>query len=210
MPRFRIVLDMRTAEGKDDDFGEGVDELEDLLAGGFFLGLVGQLQRQFRQIPPADIEDAVLEALQKMVQRLKTRGPVRDARKYLATIAYNCCNKASKQPVHLEIPERDAREITVENSVLQNAAIELIKTEVRSWENAHIREVISVYVEMIVTGELLEADEIAEIVSVNLGEQISVMSVSQWKARGLRKLREFIEGSDWFDRRRSTAKEETG
>lgn len=189
------------------DAGDGLDELEELLEGGFFLGLLEQLRRQFRNLQSEDVEDAVVAAAEKTVRRVQ-KSPVMDVRKYLAKVAYNECNKATRRPVPVDATA--PTEQNVEESVLQDAAVALVKAEVRTWENAHIREVTLAYLEMYLSGEVLDTEEVAEIVTAVLGEQISSVSISQWKARGFRRLREFIESNEWFDRRPDRVEGGTG
>lgn len=179
----------------DDELGQGVEDLEQLLRDRFLLGLIGQLQAQFHNVGSADVEDAVLTAVERLLKRL-SRGRVGDVKGYLAKIAFNELNKHVQRRRELPLEARDEDlEPSAETEAMRIAAIDIIKAEIRTWQNAHIREVTLVCVEAMAAGEPLEHTEIADLVSVVLGEEISAGSVGTWKARGLRKLREFIEGT---------------
>jgi len=185
-----------------DPEGEGLPDLEQLLVDRFFLGLIDQLQAQFRNVGSGRVEDAVAHAVEKVLKRLE-KGQIRDVKAYLAKVAYNDLNKFSrrqKRYPEVVLDERDeGASGSAEDSALRSAAIDIIKAEVRSWENANIREVMLVYIDVIAYDEPMDTDEVAELVSATLGQEIAPGSVRTWKARGLRKLREFIEGVDGFD-----------
>lgn len=179
----------------DPGFGQGVEDLEQLLRDRFLLGLIGQLQERYRNVGSADVEDAVLTAVERLVKRLR-RGPVNDVKGYLAKIAFNELNKHALRHRELPLEARDEHLMpSAETEAMRIAAIDIIKAEIRTWQNAHIREVTLVCVEAMAAGEPLEHTEIAELVSVVLGEEISAGSVGTWKVRGLRKLREFIDNT---------------
>lgn len=198
------VTDMRDdAEAQE----EGIPELERALIDRFFLGLVRQLRSQFDNVGSAQVEDAVAVSVERLLIRLQ-RGPVRDVRSYLAKSAFNELRKTASRRVEVALEERDDAEIpSAEDVVLRGAAIDLIRAEISTWENDHIKHVMFVYVDMLVANDVLETDEVADIVSVNLGEHISPMSVRTWKARGLRKLRQFIENEEAFGSLRAPAGE---
>jgi DNA-directed RNA polymerase specialized sigma24 family protein len=181
------------------ELGEGLPELEQLLIDMFPLGLVRQLQQQYGNLGSAQVEDAVAIAVERLVKRLR-RGPVRDVRKYLSKIAFNELNRIALRATDLPLDgERDDRPLpSAEEVALRNLAIDIIKEEIRTWENSHIREVTLIYVEATAYGEVLETDEVAEIIRSTLGEEINSLSVRKWRSRGLRKLREFI-GENVFD-----------
>jgi DNA-directed RNA polymerase specialized sigma24 family protein len=174
--------------------GEGVDELKQLLVERFFLGLVRQFRGEYPNLGSAAIEDAIATAVEKVLKRL-AGGSVRDVRGYLAKVAHNEAKKAGRRAAR-EIPlgERpDGLDEAAEDTVLREAALGIIKAEIAGWENAHVREVMLVYVDVIALDEPLETDEVAEIVGANLGEEINPLSVRTWKARGIKRLRTFIE-----------------
>lgn len=192
----------------EDDPEEGLEALQQLLEARFFLGLAAQLSKQYRKLRYDDVEDAIATALENVVKRLET-GPVRDIRKYLSRAAYNECNKLARLVPEDALPDRHGSQRSVEDTALRDVVIDLIKAEVRRWENAHIREVVLVYIEMILANEILEIDEVAAIVSQNLGEEINPLSVSQWKARGMRRLAEFAESNHLYERRHGGEEEQT-
>ena len=183
-----------------DDAAEGLPALQQLLVDKFFLGLVHQLQGQFSNLGSAEVEDAVADAVEKLLKRL-SQGPVRSVKDYLAKVAFNDLNRLAKSRVkEIGLGERDDQEApSAEAGALRNAAIDIIKTEIRTWENAHIREVMLIYVDVMAYGEPLDTYEVADLASVVLGEDITPLSVRTWKARGLRKLHEFIDGAEGLD-----------
>lgn len=190
----------------------GLAELEELLRQGFFDGLVGQLKARYPNLGSGHVEDAVASAVEALVKRLR-RGPLSgDARSYLAKIAYNAASKSAARAVlHPESPfEEQPDEFTpsAEDEALRQASIELIKAEVRSWENVNIREVTMAYIEAAVESEVVETDEVAEIVGNVVGEEINPNSVRTWKARGLRKLTEFAYSMNGFELRPDGARED--
>lgn len=183
--------------GDTENPSEGLPELEQLLVDRFFLGLARQLQSQFSNVGSARVEDAVADAVEQLVKRLD-HGPVRSVRDYLAKVAFNNLNRlVARQVKEVELAEGEHNLApSAESEVLRNAAIGIIQAEVRTWENAHIREIMLVYVDVMAYGEPLDTEEVAALVSVTLNEDISPLSVRTWKARGLRKLREFIDSAE--------------
>ncbi|MGR6967000.1 hypothetical protein ACU610_21300 [Geodermatophilus sp. URMC 61] len=190
------------------DSAEGLEDLQRALSDRFFLGLVEQFRKQFDNVGSAEVEDAVAAAVEKLLKRLE-RGPVGSVRSYLAKSAFNELRKITTR--RREIPVESHADLPTDGpdeKVLRQQAIELVKAEIRTWENANIKHVMLVYVDMIVAGDVLETDEVAEIVSQNLGEDINPLSVRTWKARGMRKLREFIEDAELSERRRAVGEKE--
>lgn len=195
-----------------DDGDEGLDELERLVLGqSFLLGLVEQLCYSFPTAGLGLAEEAVEEAVRKLVARTQKPPPVRDVRGYLARIAYNTLRRTAPKLVNYERPLEDAPDAALpsaEADALRYAAVQTVKKEIGTWANANMREVMLVYVDAIAIGEPIEAEEVAELVSPILGEEISPASVRVWKQRGMKRLREFVEESDWGQGR--TANKETG
>jgi hypothetical protein len=158
---------------------------------------VRQLQGQFHNVGSAQVEDAVADAVEKLVRRLG-QGPVRSVRDYLAKVAFNNLNKfVTHRVMEVELADGQRDDApSAESEALRNAAIGIIKAEVRTWENAHIREVMLVYIDVMAYGEPLDTEEVAALVTATLNEVISPLSIRKWKARGLRKLREFIDNAE--------------
>lgn len=194
-------------EGK----ANGVDALLDLMRGGFLLGLVGQLQAAYPPAGTGQVEDAVAEAVSRLVVRLRKEPPVADLASYLAKVAHNTlkrtADRRAKQEVRLD--DRPAEPVSsAEDEALRHAAVEVIRAEIRTWTNANIREVMLVYVDSIAYGEPLEAEEVADIAGQSLGEEISTGSVRVWKARGLKRLQEFVGDAGLIETRRTDGEEE--
>jgi DNA-directed RNA polymerase specialized sigma24 family protein len=197
-------------EGEDTAPGADEKALLRLMQEHFLVGLVRQMRRAYPNAGLGQLEDAVAEAVHKLVLRLRKGTPVRDVPAYLVTIAHNEFKRAAARANGRELPLDDRPEGVVdsaEREALRDAALTAINTEIRSWENANMREVMLVYVEAISYGEPIEADEVAELVSGILGEQLSPNSVRVWKMRGFRRLRDFVEGTDWVQGRRTGGRE---
>lgn len=179
--------------------------------GGFLLGLVSQLQAAYPSAGTGQIEDAVAEAVSQLVVRLRKEPPVADVASYLAKVAYNTLKKTAQRTARREAPLDDRPEeeaASAEEEALRHAAVDAIRAEIRTWTNANIREVMLVYVDSIAYGEPLEAQEVALVAGQNLGEEISAGSVRVWKARGLKKLQEFVRDAGLTDERRTDGEEE--
>ena len=187
--------------GEEEDGGESA--LIGLMSGGFVLGLVGQLQATYPSAATGLIEDAVAEAARRLVERLRKQPPVIDVAAYFAKVAHNLVKQWAKRAAEREAPldhRPDIPHASAEDEALRHAAVELIRAETRTWTNTNIREVMLVYLESIAYGEPLEAAEVAEIVGQNVGEEISAGSVRVWKARGLRRLQDFVAQAEFFQR----------
>lgn len=130
---------------------------------------------------------------------------------YLAKVAFNTLKRTAERRARQEAPlddRPDDEAASAEDEALRHAAVDAIRAEIRTWTNANIREVMLVYVDSIAYGEPLEAEEVASVVGQNLGEEISAGSVRVWKARGLKKLQEFVGDAGLIDERRTDGEEE--
>lgn len=200
---------MKGEEDQDDDVAE--EPLLELLRGGFMLGLVGQLQAAYPSAGTGQVEDAVAEAVSRLLVRLRKEPPVADVASYLAKVAYNTLKRTAERRAAYEVPLEERPEgaaESAEEAALRHAAVEVIRAEIRTWTNANIREVMLVYVDSIAYGEPLEAEEVALIAGQSLGEEISAGSVRVWKARGLKRLQEFVGDAGLIDERRLGGEEE--
>lgn len=205
-----LPLLFMTGEDEEGD-AAGESSLLDLMRGGFLLGLVKQLQAAYPEAGTGQIEDAVAEAVTQLVVRLRKEPPVADVASYLAKVAYNTLKRTARRRARQEAPLDDrpeAEAASAEDEALRHAAVEAIRAEIRTWTNANIREVMLVYVDSIAYGEPLEAEEVALIAGQSLGEDISAGSVRVWKARGLKKLQEFVGDAGLIDERRTGGEEE--
>ncbi|PVA35870.1 sigma-70 family RNA polymerase sigma factor [Mycobacteroides abscessus] len=191
--------------GVENSDGSGLDELERLVLGGsFLLGLVEQLGVAYPTAGRGLAEDCVQEAVRSLVIRMNRPPPVRDVRAYLARVAFNTLKRVAPRILQHEVPleaRPDAAHRSAEDEALRDAAVRAVKQEIRTWPNANIREVMLVYIDAIALGEPIEAEEVAELVSPILGEDISPVTVRKWKQRGMNRLREFIERDGWTERR---------
>jgi len=197
--------------GDEDEDVTGQAALLELMRGGFLLGLLNQLHTAYPSAGTGQIEDAVAEAVSRLVVRVRKEPPVADVAAYLAKVAYNTLKRTAERTARQEAPLEDRLEeetASAEDEALRHAAVDAIRAEIRTWTNANIREVMLVYVDSIAYGEPLEAEEVAAIVGQNLGEEISAGSVRVWKARGLKKLQEFVGDAGLIDERRTAGDEE--
>lgn len=196
----------------DEEDANGEDALLDLMRGGFLLGLVCQLQAAYPSAGTGQVEDAVAEAVSRLVVRLRKDPPITDVASYLAKVAYNTLERSAGRRAKREAPLDDRPENhpvpSAEDDALRHAAVEVIRAEIRTWTNANIREVMLVYVDSIAYGEPLEAEEVAAIAGQSLDEEISAGSVRVWKARGLKRLQEFVGTAGLIDTRRTDGEEE--
>lgn len=184
---------------------DGSDDLEQLLLGErFLLGLVAQLCAAYPSAGSGLAEEAVQEAVRKLVVRMDRPPPLRDVRAYLARVAYNTLNRIAPEVIDYEVPLEDRPDTptpSAEDESLRDAAVKAVKEEIRTWSNANKREVMLIYVDAIALGEPIEAQEVADLVRPILGEEISAPSVRVWKQRGMADLRKFVEQNDWTERR---------
>jgi DNA-directed RNA polymerase specialized sigma24 family protein len=191
--------------GQDGDTSDGGDELLKLIRDKYLVGLSAQIYGVFPNAGTAAVADAIGEAVKAIVIRLRKGKRIADVKAYLASTAYNELKRAAKRAARREVPlDQRPEEFSesAENVVLRDAAVQIVKAEIRTWENVNIREVMLVYVDAIALGEPIESEEVAEIVSPILGEEISAATVRVWKTRGFRKLRDFAERSELKESRR--------
>jgi DNA-directed RNA polymerase specialized sigma24 family protein len=191
----------------DPSAGDPLGELEQLISAGLFDGLVRQIRSHYPWLGKQNVEDAVAEAVERVVRRLQ-RGPLHgNLADYVFKAALNSARKTGRTVARRAetslhaVPEATVSR-SLEDDALRAMAVGLLLAEVRSWENTNIREVTLVYLEAAVAGEPMEAGEVADVVSQVLGEEINLRSVSQWKARGFRRLGAFyrrIAGTDEAD-----------
>lgn len=190
-----------TVSGVDDNGGitpeDQLEELAELVDGGLIDALVRQIRAYYGTLGSGDVEDAVADAVERVVRRMK-KGPLEgDLRSYMFKATLNSANKAVRRAQRRAESSLDASPEgaapAVDEEVLRGQVIQLLLAEIRSWENAHIREVTLIYLEAAVAGEPIEGEEVAELASHILGEEINPRSVSQWRARGIRKLTTFYE-----------------
>lgn len=178
---------------------ERADAIFDAVREGFLVGLVRQLRAAYGDATTEQAEDAVAEAAKRLVARMKRPPRVDDIRAYLAKVAHNEIKQILKRAARLgevALEDWDDTAESAESEALRDAAVEAIKAEIRTWENANIREVMLIVVDSIAFGEPLDHSEVAAVAGQNLGEEISVSSVSQWKSRGMRRLRETFADPD--------------
>lgn len=172
-------------------------DLEALVSEGLVAALVRQIHSQYRWLGSAEVEDVVAGAIEQVVHRVKKAPLSGDLAAYVFKAAlYRAKNTARQVARRAERPLDDLRVDStppVDEEVLRRQVVELLIAEIRSWENAHIREVTLVDLEAAVAGEPLDDTDVADLVSQVLGEEINPRSVSQWRRRGLQKLTKFAE-----------------
>lgn len=172
-------------------------DFELLVSEGLVTALVRQIQFQYGWLGSAEVEDVVAGAIEQVVRRVKKAPLSGDLAAYVFKAAlYRAKNTAQQVARRAERPIDDLPGGTsppVDEEVLRRQVVELLVAEIRSWENAHIREVTLVDLEAAVAGEPLDDTEVADLVSQVLCEEINPRSVSQWRRRGLQRLTKFAE-----------------
>lgn len=176
---------------------EALDDLVALVTGGLVDALVRQLRSSYTSLGNAEIEDVVAGSIERVVARIQ-KGPLHgDLAAYVYKATLNGANKAARQKARrAEVslaPDLAQPTADVADDVLRRQVVQLLLAEVRSWENANIRVVTLVYLEAAVAGEPLDSVEVAELASPVLGEELNPASVRKWKARGMQKLRDFLQ-----------------
>jgi len=149
--------------GMGDENNDGLDELErPVFERRFLVGLVRQLLVTYPTAGSGLAEDAVAEAVKKVVVRIGRPPPVKDIQGYLAKVAHTTLKRAAKKVVGTELPidERDDAEMwSAEDDVVRAAQVKAVKAHVRTWDNANMREVMLIFIDSIALGEPIEADE---------------------------------------------------
>jgi DNA-directed RNA polymerase specialized sigma24 family protein len=183
-------------DAKPSSEGQLVD-IESLVSEGLVTAMVRQIQSQYRWLGSAEVEDVVAGAIEQVVRRVKKAPLSGDLAAYVFKAAlYRAKNTARQVARRAESPLDDLPAGTsppADEEVLRRQVVELLVAEIRSWENAHIREVTLVDLEAAVAGEPLDDTDVADLVAQILGEEINPRSVSQWRRRGLQKLTKFAE-----------------
>ena len=177
-----------------DESQHGADVVR-LMEEGFLDGVVRLLRSQN---PDAgdDVEDAVANAVLKLVTRTTNGAPVTDVRAYLFTAARNGVYDAHARMRRLEDfdPERhDVLGLPADHALLQKEAYRAVQTLVRRWPNRNLREYMLLYLDALYQDEPLTLTDAAEKLSDLFGEQVNLLSIGTWKRRALAKLLQDFE-----------------
>jgi DNA-directed RNA polymerase specialized sigma24 family protein len=86
--------------------------------------------------------------------------------------------------------EEDDNDDGVEEQVLGEVVFQQIRERVATWTNRNVRAVTLAAIDAAYRGVVLGVDELAHDASEIRGETLSRESVSQWKTRGLNRLRD--------------------
>lgn len=167
-------------------------EITRLMATGFFDGCVRMLGRSMRA-DQADVEDAILDSIVRLLERGAKKAPVEDVQKYLYSCARNGLRRRQKALALSAAAEHtDGEHPSAEQEALSSARYDGIVAHVKTWENARIRVVTLLYLAGIYEGDPLTTAEVATMTGDILGEEIEVKSVGTWRKRGFDRLATFV------------------
>ncbi|MDA0640608.1 hypothetical protein [Nonomuraea ferruginea] len=167
-------------------------EITHLISTGFFDGCVRMLV-QSMGVNQADVEDAILDAIVRLLERNARKTPIEDMKKYLYSCARNGLRRRQKalalstDAVHL-----DGEYPSAEQEALSTARYTEMVAHVKTWENARIRVVTLLYLAGIYEGDPLTITEVATQASDILGESVEANSIGTWRKRGLDRLATFV------------------
>lgn len=176
-------------------------EVVRLIEAGFLDVTVRRLQAQHPEVA-ADVEDAVANAVLKLVSRPADKPAVRDVAGYLYTATRHGVLDAHKRQQRLaayEPDEHDGDDLPADHDLLQKEAFRALQQLVRGWPNRNVREYMLLYIDSLFYGEPLTSADAAAQLSDNFGEEVRLGSISQWKRRGLAQLLQDYEAERRVD-----------
>ncbi|GAB3332578.1 hypothetical protein RMN56_10260 [Micromonospora halotolerans] len=167
-------------------------EIMRLISTGFFDGCVRMLGVSMR-IDQADVEDAILDAIVRVLERDARKAPIEDMQKYLYSSARNNLRRRLKALARsAEAELNDGEHPSAEQEALSAARYAELVAHVKTWENARIRVVTLLYLAGIYEGDPLTITEVAIQAGEILGEEIQVGSIGTWRKRGFDRLSAFV------------------
>ncbi len=188
-----------------------VDLIEAMVRDRFLDGVTRLLEVRFRASDLVLYEDAVAEAVKKLLEAGERR-EIRDPRAYLTTIAINEMHGALRRAAIEILPDApdegdeerfDAHRVDADDRPTEDAAVgrlvyEYVTGLVRAWETEKLRTTTLLVLEGAFVGEPLSGRELTERLSDILGEDIEEDTARQLRKRGLDRLRKQL-GSEGFD-----------
>lgn len=165
-------------------------EIRRLMEEGFIDSMVSILRSKFPGMAE-EVEDAVANAVLKVVTRTTSGKPIEDLRGYLFTAARNGVMDAYKRRDRLDEydPDQHARSgLAPDEEVLQKEMFRVLQRLVRAWPNRNIREYTLLYLDSLLYDEPLTLQDAAAQLGDVLGEPVNVKSIGTWKRRGIAQL----------------------
>jgi len=176
------------ASGSDPDDGRDFAELElsfrKMMEDKFLDGLV----RRFEKLFPdhvAEVEDVLFEEIVKLAET--TGAAPRNIRavltwrlrKRLLDVAKRPLVWDQEEPVEHDTPERQA---------IRKEMFDRLKALLDAWENQTMGLVVRITLEAAYYDEVLEVDDVKEIVSEQLGHDLTTVNVWKLRSRGMKRL----------------------
>lgn len=177
-------------------------EVETMLRDLFLDGLTRMLGRKYPDAPEAMCEDAVYEAVAKLLKAGEDR-EITNPRGYLTTIAINEVRRGLSRAAREVLPDDEGEddgsewfgantslgERPTEVRAIGGAVFTYVKGMVEQWESQKLRATALLVLEGAYMGELLTGAELAERLSDILGEDVAEDTARQWRKRALDRLR---------------------
>ena len=161
-------------------------ELENLMRDGGIDRVVRALQAEFEGHQD-ECPDSVAEAVSRLL--LRSHGPkVDDVAAWIFTVARNLMVKYVERAKRLDALDGEHDEGFEDDAVVHETFRELAAI-VDGWENARMKTITHLYLEAAFRGEPLSLREAAQLASAILHEEVAESSISNWKGRGLDRLR---------------------
>jgi DNA-directed RNA polymerase specialized sigma24 family protein len=167
---------------------EIADAVGDLIAEKVLERMVRSLDASFPNLGTA-ADDAVATAVERLLRRSSKR-PVANVAGWLYVVARNemasVARRASQETMYDEnvVGARDG----FEDGVVSEDVVRRLRAWVTSWDNRNIRAVTLVLIDAAVDGERLTRDELVDLASAAVGEELSSGSVGTWRKRGLERI----------------------
>src|SRR5260370_2532762 len=173
-----------------------IEQILILMASGEVDRLVGALRKTY-----PDLRDEVEDAIHEAISRLMRRRAVQHPGAWIYKVASNHLLRAFRDRRHYSTLEPAPQAPDPAEIAQGRQTLALIKRIVDGWENAHIRVVTMLYIEPTCLGEPLSLLEAQEHAATILGEEISIRSISTWKARGFERLVEELTKMNYHIKR---------
>lgn len=190
------------------------DAVDEMVRDRFLDGVTRLLESKFRALDPVLYEDAVAEAVKKLLEAGERR-EIREPRAYLTTIAINEMNRALRRAAIEVVPEApddsdeewfdelqaDSDEKPTEDAAVGRLVYEYVTGIVRTWEPEKLRVTTLLVLEGAYVGAPLSGHELTERLSDIVGDDIEEDTARQLRKRGLDRLRDHLtaEGFDIHD-----------
>lgn len=188
-----------------------VDAVDEMVRDRFLDGVTRLLESKFRALDPVLYEDAVSEAVKKLLEAGERR-EIRDPRAYLTTIAINEMKRALRRAAIEVLPEApdegdeewfDEHGVNPDDRPTEDAAVgrlvyEYVTGIVRAWETEKLRVTTLLVLEGAYIGEPLSGRELTERLSDIVGQDVEEDTARQLRKRGLDRLRQHLS-SEGFD-----------